>query len=50
VNRDIDQIIDGLKKRIPAVEVRQHWVKNPLVDDDGIWWFYLSGVEKKTTC
>jgi hypothetical protein len=38
---DIDHIIEGVKKRLP-VRVRQHWVKNPAVDDDGIWWFYTS--------
>jgi hypothetical protein len=46
MSRDIDQIIEGVQRRRPGVKVQQHWVKNPSVDDDGIWWFYLSGIEK----
>jgi hypothetical protein len=46
MGRDIDQIIEKVKQRLPAVNVRQHWVRNPGVDDDGIWWFSLPGIGK----
>ena len=46
MSRDIDQIIERVKDRIPAVKVEQYWVKNPRVDDDGVWWFWLPGMEK----
>jgi hypothetical protein len=46
MSRDIDRIIEQVKQRLSAVKVQQHWVKNPKVDDDGLWWFCLPGVEK----
>jgi hypothetical protein len=39
MSRDIDEIIERVKTRIPLVRVWQHWVKNPTVDDDGLWSF-----------
>ncbi len=44
--RDIDQIIQRVKERLPSVTVRQHWVRNPSVDDDGVWWFSLPNAKK----
>jgi hypothetical protein len=46
MSRDIDHIIEQVSQRLPGVKVQQHWVKNPKVDDDGIWWFYLPGFKK----
>jgi hypothetical protein len=46
MSRDIDQIIERVKNRLPAVKVRQHCVTHPGVDDNGIWWFRLQGMEK----
>jgi hypothetical protein len=46
MSRDIDRVVEQVKQRLPAVKVQQHWVKNPDVDDDGIWWFRLPDVEK----
>ena len=45
MNRDIDQVIENVQKRLPAVEVQQLVVSHP-VDDDGLWWFRLPGIEK----
>src|SRR5262249_18470225 len=47
MSRDIDHIIERVSQRIPGVKVQQHWVKNPKVDDDGVWWFYLPGFKKQ---
>lgn len=44
-DRDIDQIIEGVKKRLPTVQIEQLRVKSP-ADDDGLWWFRLIGVKK----
>lgn len=46
VGRDIDQIIDRVKHLVPDVEVQQHWVSHPGVDDDGLWFFRLPGIQK----
>ncbi len=43
MNRHIDQIIEQVKQRIPAVEWSQLVVKYPGVDDDGIWFFTVPG-------
>jgi hypothetical protein len=45
MNRDIDRIIEQVRQRLPDVRVQQHWVPDPRTADDGIWWFYLPGVE-----
>lgn len=39
--RDIDKIIDLVKKEFPKANVEQLKVKFP-ADDDGIWYFWLS--------
>ena len=44
--RDIDRVIEQVKNRLPLVQVRQHQVNRPGVDDDGLWWFSLPEVEK----
>jgi hypothetical protein len=46
MSRDIDQIIERVKLRLPDVIVRQHWVRDPRKEDDGVWWFCLTGIEK----
>jgi hypothetical protein len=46
MTRDIDHIIEGVKRRLPSARFYQHRVKHPSVDDDGIWWFYLPGIDK----
>ena len=47
MTRDIEHIIEEVKRRLPSVEFHQLRVKNPQVDDDGIWWFYLPGIDKE---
>ncbi len=42
--RDIDLIIEKVKQRIPDAEVHQLEKNNPS-DDDGIWYFYIPGIE-----
>ncbi len=42
MKRDIDEIIDSVKRRFPEVEVHQLQVTHP-ADDNGIWYFYFSG-------
>jgi hypothetical protein len=43
--RDIDEIIEGVRRKLPNVKVSQY---RPLLpaDDDGIWWFSLPDVAK----
>ena len=41
--RDIDLIIEAVRREFPDAEVRQLQVAHPGVDDDGIWYFYLPG-------
>ena len=38
MSRDIDQIISGVKARVPSVSVTQMHKTHP-GDDDGLWWF-----------
>jgi hypothetical protein len=44
--RDIDLIIEGVRRRLPDVEVEQLQVKYPGVDDDGLWYFSVPGIRK----
>jgi hypothetical protein len=37
--RDIDNIVEQIKRRFPTADVWQLWVSHPGVDDDGIWYF-----------
>jgi hypothetical protein len=46
ISRDIDWIIEKVQQRLPGVLVQQHWVPNPAVDDDGVWFFRFWDVEK----
>jgi len=46
VSRDIDQIIEEVKVRLPDVQVQQLSVSHPGVDDDGLWFFGLPGIKK----
>ena len=39
MSRDIDQIIERVKQRVPDAEVWQLRVNNPRADDDGLWFF-----------
>jgi hypothetical protein len=41
--RDIEQIIESIKKISPAVRVRQLEVLHPGADDDGLWFFSKAG-------
>jgi len=47
MNRDIDEIIKCLLARFPTLVVRQLRVRHPGVDDDGLWYFTLPGVEQE---
>ena len=47
MSRDIDRIIEEVKARLPDVQVQQHWVSHPGVDDDGLWFFRLPGIQKR---
>jgi len=42
---DIEAIISGVRSALPNVEVVQLNQTHP-ADDDGLWWFRLSGVER----
>jgi hypothetical protein len=44
--RDIDLIIEDVKRRLPDVEVEQLQVTHPGNDDDGLWYFSLPGIRK----
>jgi WD40 repeat protein len=46
MTRYIDKIIDQVTRRPPSVRVRQHQVKDPAVDDDGIWFCSLPGIDR----
>ena len=46
IHRDIGDIIDRVKARLPDVKVWQHWVPNAAVDDDGVWFFSLPETDK----
>lgn len=41
--RDIDHIIERLKKMIPNVQVTQLQVVHPGADDDGVWFIKVPG-------
>ena len=41
--RDIEQIIELLRKEIPGVEVAQLRVSHPGADDDGLWFISVPG-------
>ena len=43
MERDIDRIIATVKERLPTIEVQQFKATHP-ADDDGVWWFYVPGV------
>ena len=43
--RDIDEIILKVKRELPLSRVYQLEVKSPY-DDDGLWYFYLPGIER----
>jgi hypothetical protein len=46
MSRDIDQIIERVRQFVPGVQVQQLQVSHPDVDDDGLWFFSLSGTTK----
>ena len=41
--RDIDQIIELLRREIPGVEITQLQVTHPGADDDGLWFVRVPG-------
>jgi hypothetical protein len=43
--RDIDQVIQQVRRRYPDVKVDQHLYVWP-ADDEGLWWFSLPHVNK----
>jgi hypothetical protein len=45
MHRDVDDIIQTVKQRLPSVQVVQMH-KTHSGDDDGLWWFRLPGVQK----
>jgi hypothetical protein len=45
MGRDIEEIIQKVKDRMPNVIVSQLTVSHPGVDDDGLWYFKVPGVE-----
>jgi hypothetical protein len=44
--RDIDRIIESLKREFPAVQVTQLQVTHP-ADDDGLWFINVPGKSRK---
>jgi hypothetical protein len=46
MGRDIDAIVERVKTLIPNVMVEQLRVKFPGVDDDGLWFFGLPGIDR----
>jgi hypothetical protein len=42
MDRDIDRIIEGVRRRFPNLVIWQLKVSNP-ADDDGLWFFTLPG-------
>ena len=46
MGRDVDEIIERVKQRVPDAEAWQHRVPNPLVDDDGVWFFTVPGAKR----
>ena len=47
MNRDIDQVIERLKARLPAVEVDQLEPTESAVEEDKLWFFRLPGTEQE---
>jgi hypothetical protein len=47
MNRDIDQVIEKLKTRLPAVEVDQLAPTHPGADEDGLWFFRMPGTDQE---
>ena len=45
MSRDIEQVIEQLKSRLPAVEVDQLAPTHPGADEDGLWFFRMPGTE-----
>lgn len=45
-SRDIEAIIAQVQQKLPQVNVQQHVVSHPGIDDDGVWWFSLPDVKK----
>ena len=43
MTRDIDQIIELLRKEIPGVQITQLQVSHPGADDDGLWFIKVPG-------
>ena len=41
--RDIDQIIELLRREIPGVQITQLQVTHPGADDDGLWFIKIPG-------
>jgi hypothetical protein len=41
--RDIDQILELLRREIPGVEITQLQVSHPGADDDGLWFVRVPG-------
>ena len=41
--RDIDQIIELLRREVPGAEVTQLQVSHPGADDDGLWFIKVPG-------
>jgi hypothetical protein len=41
--RDIDQIIELLRREIPRVQITQLQVAHPGTDDDGLWFIKVPG-------
>jgi hypothetical protein len=46
MNRDIDKIADLVRGALPEARIEQLKVSHPGVDDNGLWWFSVPGVEK----
>lgn len=45
MGRDVDQIIERVKQRVPDANVWQLRVSHPGVDDDGLWFFTVPDAE-----
>jgi hypothetical protein len=41
--RDIDRVVEPVERLVPAVTWTQLQVRHPGADDDGIWFFWISG-------
>jgi len=47
MTRDIDQIIELLRREIPGVQITQLQVPHPGADDDGLWFIKVPGLTKE---